>query len=72
MKTHLANIGRLIEDLETDMRMNLNQLYILKTREVVNAIRSVSDGPAQAAAHVAVLNAAVTGHGKNRKMDSDA
>jgi hypothetical protein len=61
----------MIEDLETDMRMNMNQLYILKTREVVNSIRRVKDGPTQAASHVAVLNAAVAGHGKGRKIDSE-
>ena len=33
-KTHISNIGRMIEDMETDMRSNLNELYILKTREV--------------------------------------
>lgn len=70
-KTHISNIGRMIEELETDMRMNMNQLYILKTREVINSIRRVTDGPAQAASHVAVLNAAVTGHGKGRKIDSE-
>ena len=71
-KTHLANIGRMIEDLETDMRMNMNQLYILKTREVVNSIRTMKEGPIQTASHVAVLNAAVSGHGKNRKVDSES
>lgn len=74
-KTHLANIGRLIEDTETDMRSNLNQLYILKTREIVNSLRSsalgAADGAAQAA-HVAHLNAAVMGHGKNRRIDSES
>jgi capping protein beta len=34
---HLANIGRMIEDMEGEMRANLNELYILKTREV-NAV----------------------------------
>ena len=34
VKTHLANIGRMIEDMETDMRSNLGALYIMKTREV--------------------------------------
>lgn len=71
-KTHLANIGRMIEDLESEMRMNLNQLYILKTREIVNSIRSMNEGPTQAASHVAVLNAAVSGHGKTRKTDSES
>mmetsp|Transcript_19073 Transcript_19073/g.19811 ORF Transcript_19073/g.19811 Transcript_19073/m.19811 type:complete len:279 (+) Transcript_19073:68-904(+) len=70
--SHLANIGRLIEDQESDMRSNLNELYILKTREIVNNIRSVKDGPMQTASHVATLSAAVTGHGKGRKVDSES
>mmetsp|Transcript_23020 Transcript_23020/g.33682 ORF Transcript_23020/g.33682 Transcript_23020/m.33682 type:complete len:278 (+) Transcript_23020:104-937(+) len=69
--THLANIGRLIEEQESDMRSNMNELYILKTREVVNSIRTNSDGPIQSASHVATLNAAVSGHGKSRKVDSE-
>ncbi len=36
-KTHISNIGRMIEDMETDMRSNMNELYILKTREIVCA-----------------------------------
>ena len=43
-KTHFSNIGRLIEDMETDMRSNLNELYIQKTREVVNSLRTLSKG----------------------------
>lgn len=53
----------MIEDMETDMRSNLNELYILKTREVINSIRSARDGPTQNAFHIANLNAAVVGHG---------
>lgn len=59
-QSHLANIGRLIEELESEMRSNLNELYILKTREIVNSIRSASDGPIQSDTHTANLNAAVT------------
>jgi hypothetical protein len=82
-QSHLANIGRLIEELEStwfffgqvpafvltfvfsltcvgEMRSNLNELYILKTREIVNSIRSASDGPIQTDTHTANLNAAVT------------
>jgi hypothetical protein len=53
------------------MRSNLNELYILKTREIVNNIRSIKDGPSQTASHVASLSAAVSGHGKGRKVDSE-
>ena len=70
-KTHLANIGRMIEDMENDMRSNINELYILKTREVINSLRNQSDGPVQSASHIANLNAAVMGHSKNRLIDSE-
>jgi len=70
-KPHLLNMGKMIEDMETEMRSNLNELYILKTREIVNSIRSNSDGPMQSANHIANLNAAVMGHGMTRKMDSE-
>lgn len=70
-KTHIATMGRLIEDMEIDMRSNLNELYVLKTREVVNSIRSSNTSPQQKASHVSVLNAAVMGHGKTRKVDSE-
>lgn len=32
VKTHMSTVGRMIEDQETDMRNNLNELYIQKTR----------------------------------------
>jgi capping protein beta len=71
-KTHFFNIGRMIEDLETDMRTNLNELYIMKTREIVNSIRTLRTGPTQDARHIASLNAAVMGHGRTRTVDSES
>ncbi len=71
IKTHIANIGRMIEDMENDMRSNLNELYILKTREVINVLRKQHAGPMQDANHIANLNAAVLGHGKGRTIDSE-
>lgn len=70
-KPHLANIGRMIEDMETDMRSNLNQLYILKTRDIVNQLRVNRDGPSNSNAFTMSLNAAVLGHGQTRKQDSE-
>lgn len=65
-------MGRMIEDMEIEMRSNLNELYILKTREIVNSIRANRvNGPQQNASHIASLNAAVLGHGKNRTIDSE-
>jgi len=70
-KTHIANIGRMIEDQENDMRANINELYILKTREVVNSLRGSGDGPSQTAQHVQNLASAVATHGAMRKKDSE-
>jgi len=65
-------MGRLIEDMEIEMRSNLNELYILKTREIVNSLRANKvNGPQQNAMHIASLNAAVLGHGKTRTIDSE-
>lgn len=73
VKTHIANIGRMIEDQESDMRSNLNELYIQKTREVVNSLRNASGGPTQTNAFTKSLNAAVLTHGAGRKVgDGDA
>jgi len=58
--SHLANMGRLIEDMEIDMRSNINELYILKTREVVSNIRKTVSAQADAqSAHINKLNSAI-------------
>jgi len=73
VKTHMSHIGRMIEDMEIETRGNLYELYILKTREVVNSIRSLSaTGPEHSKAHIQLLSQAVFGHGKSRKVDSEA
>ena len=45
--THMHNMGTLIEDTETDIRVNMDALYIQKTREVVSSIRKLHKGPVQ-------------------------
>ena len=65
-------MGQMIENLEIDMRSNLDQLYIQKTREVINGIRHVRGGaPKQTNAFVSDLSAAIGKHGANRKIDSE-
>lgn len=72
-RPHLANIGRLIEDMEYDMRSNLNELYVLKTREIINSLHRSGDGPIQKQSFVTDLNAAVMGHGvKNLNLSHGA
>jgi len=68
-KPHIVNIGTMIEDMEIDMRSNMDNLYIQKTREIVNSMRRVNAGPQQGKAFTAGLNAAVAAHGATRKVD---
>ena len=38
---HIANIGRMIEDMETKMRHLLKDVYFGKTKDTVNDLRSI-------------------------------
>ena len=40
--SHIANIGRQVEDMENKMRNTLNEIYFGKTGNIVNDLRSVS------------------------------
>lgn len=49
---HIANIGRMVEDMEIKIRNTLNEIYFGKTKDIVNNLRSIqslSDYRAQAA-----------------------
>ncbi|KAL1139293.1 hypothetical protein AAG570_006279 [Ranatra chinensis] len=49
---HIANIGRMVEDMENKIRNTLNEIYFGKTKDIVNGLRSVqqlSDQKAHAA-----------------------
>lgn len=37
---HIANIGRLVEDMENKIRNTLNEIYFGKTKDIVNGLRS--------------------------------
>mgnify|MGYP006081594689 CR=1 FL=1 len=66
--THCANMGRLIEDMEIEMRGNMNELYMKKTLEVVSSIRNANPEAAKLSKeHVAKLNAAVMSKGNKDK-----
>lgn len=66
---HLTNIGGMIEDMEIEMRSNMDNIYIQKTREIVNAMRRLNAGPQQGIDFTKSLGAAVMAHGANRKVD---
>ncbi|XP_068617752.1 F-actin-capping protein subunit beta [Battus philenor] len=50
---HIANIGRMVEDMENKIRNTLNDIYFGKTKDIVNGLRSVV--PADVARKTAAL-----------------
>lgn len=44
---HIANIGRMVEDMENKIRNTLNEIYFGKTKDIVNGLRSVQPIPDQ-------------------------
>lgn len=57
---HIANIGRMVEDMENKIRNTLNEIYFGKTRDIVNGLRSVqplSEGRHQEALKKDLVNA---------------
>ncbi|XP_072100870.1 F-actin-capping protein subunit beta isoform X3 [Mobula birostris] len=42
---HIANIGKLVEDMENKIRSTLNDIYFGKTKDIVNGLRSIDDIP---------------------------
>lgn len=66
---HIANIGRMVEDMENKIRNTLNEIYFGKTKDIVNGLRSVqllSDQRQQAALRqdLAAALQRRQGHGK--------
>jgi capping protein (actin filament) muscle Z-line, beta len=43
--SHLENIGKMIEDIEIDMRSNLDVVTIPRTRQVLSGLRRPTDAP---------------------------
>lgn len=46
--THIANIGRMVEDMENQIRQSLNTIYFDKTKSILNSLRSPIDGDEKA------------------------
>ena len=68
---HLQTIGRLIEDMEIQLRGDLDTLYVQKTKEVVNSIRHLYQTHRQGESHIKSLKDAVSKHGDQRLVDSE-
>jgi len=70
--THLSNLGKMLEDMELKIRNAIEGIYIQKTREVINGMRTLDGAKNKEWANIAQsLNAAVLTHGSKRTKDSD-
>mmetsp|Transcript_11779 Transcript_11779/g.14659 ORF Transcript_11779/g.14659 Transcript_11779/m.14659 type:complete len:297 (-) Transcript_11779:184-1074(-) len=61
-QVHVANIGKMIEDMEIEMRSSMDSLYIQKTKEVVASTRKGDDRKGvvtQGQMHTNMLNQAI-------------
>ncbi len=71
-KTHIGNLGKMIEDMELKIRNAIEGVYIQKTREVINGMRQANAGKEkQFESIVASLKGAVQQHGNTRKKDTE-
>jgi len=67
----IANMGKMLEDMELRIRNAIEGIYIQKTREVINGMRSATGKRDAEWSNIAKsLNAAVFHHGAKRKVDS--
>lgn len=66
---HVSNMGRMVEDMEIEMRSSMDGLYISKTREVINGMRKLQQGPSQGNAFVGELAGAVLKHGLKKAQE---
>jgi capping protein beta len=46
--THIANIGRMVEEMENQIRHSLNTIYFDKTKSILNSLRSPDDADEKA------------------------
>lgn len=46
--THIANIGRMVEEMENQIRHALNTIYFDKTKSILNSMRSPDDADEKA------------------------
>lgn len=69
---HIANIGRMVEDMENKIRNTLNEIYFGKTKDIVNGLRNVtplSDQRVQAALKQDLAKALQRRQGKSETLD---
>jgi capping protein beta len=68
--THMANMGKMIEDSELAIRNSIEGIYIQKTREVLSGMRNPNGTDAGRRVDLGSLKEAVVQHGNKRAVDS--
>lgn len=63
--SHIVNMGKMVEDMENKMRNTLNEIYFGKTKDIVNALRSVQS--LEDAGKMKNMQAELFQHLKNRQ-----
>jgi len=72
VQPHIANLGKMLEEMELKIRNSIEGIYIQKTREVINGMRPASGQAMKAWDSIAQsLNVAVLKHGEKRIKDSE-
>jgi len=70
---HIANLGKMLEDMELKIRNSIEGIYIQKTREVINGMRSATGtNQKQNSLVVDSLQNVVKEHGAKRVVDSSS
>lgn len=67
---HIANIGRMVEDMENKIRHTLSEIYFSKTKDIVNSLRSVQPLSESAQQQALKLNLAVALQRRQNKSDN--
>lgn len=73
VQTHVTNMGKMVEEMETALRDSLDNLYISKTAEALAAVRTYNaDSPVASSAFVADLTSAIGAHALKKATKSGA
>jgi capping protein beta len=62
-RSHLQNMGKMLEEMENRIRNELDSIYISKTKYITAQIRKHGAYDMGSREHIAALNAAITEHG---------
>lgn len=67
---HIANIGRMVEEMENKIRNTLNEIYFGKTKDIVNGLRSLQPLSVQQAQQALKQDLAAALQKRNAKTEN--